>query len=127
MAEDWDPSRGAFAPERLLSDAASRTTLVGYLGQKPVGVVQMGPETGWISLACIRRPYRSQGYGVQLMGQAVQHTRPQGGTVLRVAVPEGSASRRFFDASGFIPGAKTPDGRVILEKDISFRREYLAE
>ena len=127
VAEDWDPSRGAFAPERLLSDAASRTTLVGYLGQEPVGVVQMGPETGWISLACIRRPYRSQGYGVQLMGQAVQHTRPQGGTVLRAAVPEGSASRRFFDASGFIPGAKTPDGRVILEKDISFRREYLAE
>ena len=115
----------AFQRERLLSDAAERFTLVGYLQEEPVGLVQLGPENGWISLACIREDCRKRGFGVQLIGQAVQHVRPLGGQTLRVALPEGSGARTFFMDYGFVPAEKTPEGREVLEKDIRFRPEFL--
>lgn len=116
-----------FDPGHLLADAATRRTLVGYLQEEPVGVVQLGPEPGWISLACIRRGRRGRGFGVQLIGQAVQHTRPLGGGALRVALPERCPSRRFFQEYGFAPAGQTAEGREVLEKDIGFHREFLGE
>lgn len=115
---------GAFDRKRLLADAAVRPTLVGYLRGEPVGLVQMGPENGWISLACIRADCRKRGFGVQLIGQAVQHTRAKGGEKLAVSLAVGSPAERFFRDHGFVP-AETADGCSALEKDISYDPEIL--
>lgn len=114
----------AFDRDRLLADAAARPTLVGYLGKEPVGLVQLGPENGWISLACIRPDCRKRGFGVQLIGQAVQHTRPRGGERLSVSLPAGSGAERFFRDCGFAPAA-AEGGRAVWVKDIGFDPEIL--
>lgn len=114
-----------FSRETLLSGLAGRTTLIGYLREKAVGAVQLDAETGWISLALIQEDCRKQGFGVQLVGQAVQHTRRCGGTALRVALWADSAAVRFFADCGFVPREMTADGRQVLEKDISFDPEFL--
>lgn len=116
----------AFDRDRLLADAAVRPTLVGYLGEEPVGLVQLGPESGWISLACIRADCRKRGFGVQLIGQAVQHTRAQGGVRLSAVLVGGSGAERFFRDCGFTP-AGAADGHVVLTKNIGYDPEILGE
>lgn len=116
-----------FQQERLLADAAHRDTLLGYLAEGPVGLIQTGPEPGWISLACIRPDCRERSFGIQLIGQAVQHTRSQGGQTLSVALRPDSASWHFFIDCGFIPSQKMEDGRTILQMDIHFDPEYLGK
>lgn len=111
----------------LLSGIEGRQTLIGYLREEPVGLVQMGPEPGWISLACIRADQRKRGFGVQLIGQAVQLTRGQGGNRLSVALRPGNGTMDFFGDYGFHSVGVTEDGRKILEKDISFDPEFLGE
>lgn len=105
---------------RLLADAAARTTLVGYLGEKPVGLVQLGPETGWISLACVEPACRGRGFGVQLLGQAVRLTREREGRELRLSLAESASTAGFFRQHGF----RAHDGQV-LAKDIGYDPEYL--
>lgn len=117
----------AFERKRLLADAAERSTLVGYLNGEPVGLVQLGPETGWISLACIRADCRKRGFGVQLIGQAVQHARSRGGKTLSVALAAGCAAERFFLDYGFVPAGMAEAGRSVLVKDIGFDPEILGE
>lgn len=114
-----------FDRERLLTDAAQRSTLMGYLDGEPVGLVQFGPERGCISLACIRPDCRKRGFGVQLIGQAVQHTRHRGGRTLRVALPVGAKAQEFFRENGFVPVKQTGNGQEILEKDVGFDPEIL--
>lgn len=116
-----------FDGDKLLADATGRDTLVGYLREEPVGVIQLGPEPGWITLMCIRQDCRRQGFGVQMIGQAVQHTRPRGGEKLFTALPPSSAAMAFFQDYGFVPGRMTEDSRVILEKGIRFEPEFLGE
>ena len=116
-----------FDKERLLADAAARSTLVGYLREEPVGLVQFGPENGWISLACIREDCRKKGFGGQLIGQAVQYTRARGGERLYVSLPENSPAAQFFGDYGFAPAADAEDGRAVLEKDIGFDPEILGK
>lgn len=123
----WQESGAAFDRDRLLADAAERTTLVGYLREEPVGLVQLGPETGWISLACVRADCRKRGFGVQLIGQAVRLTRPLGGEKLSIALERDSGARAFFTDYGFRPAGTAADGRVVLEKDISFDPEFLGK
>ena len=126
VSDAW-PEAGlasAFDPERLLADAGERSTLVGFLGEDPVGLVQLGPETGWISLAWIRRDCRKRGFGVQLIGQAVQLTRSLDGRELLVSLPTGSSAFSFFRDYGFHPAGEA-EGRVVLKKDISFDPEFL--
>lgn len=128
-AEAW-PDAGAaraFDRERLLADAAERPTLVGYLNGEPVGLIQLGPETGWISLACIRADCRKRGFGVQLIGQAVQHARSRGGRTLSAALAAGCAAEQFFLDCGFAPAGTAEDGRRIFVKDIGFDPEFLGE
>ena len=99
LSPEWG---AAFDPDRLLTDAARRETLVGYLEEEPVGVVQLGPEPGWISLLCIREDCRKRGFGAQMIGQAVQHTRPLGGGQLMAALAE-----------------ETPLGRIGRPEDVA--------
>jgi len=114
-----------FSRETLLSGTDGRTTLLGYLREKPVGAVQVDAKTGWLSLACIQEDHRKRGFGVQLVGQAVQHTRRSGGQTLRVALSRGSAALQFFADCGFVLRETAEDGRLVLEKDISFHPEFL--
>ena len=126
VSDAW-PEAGlasAFDPERLLADTGERSTLVGFLGEDPVGLVQLGPETGWISLAWIRRDCRKRGFGVQLIGQAVQLTRTLDGRELLISLPTGSSAFSFFSDYGFHPAGEA-EGRVVLKKDISFDPEFL--
>lgn len=116
-----------FEKARFLEDTRERTTLVGYLGETPSGLVQLGPEPGEIALAYIEKAYRNRGFGVQLIGQAVQHARAAGGEKLRVVLAENSPAAGFFRDYGFSLAGKTPEGGRVLEKDLRFRREFLGE
>ena len=128
VSASWADSGAAagFDRERLLADAGERSVLVGYLGEEPVSLVQLGPEVGWISLACVRADCRKRGFGVQLIGQAVQMTRARGGERLSIALERNSGARAFFSDYGFRPAGEA-DGRVILEKNIAFDPEFLGE
>ena len=95
-------------------------TLVGWSRETPVGVVQLGPEAGRVALACILPAYRGKGFGGQLIGQAVQWTRAQGGGEL-LAHP-GEGAQGFLLAYGFQP-LKSGD----FAKDIRFIPEFLGE
>ena len=97
---------------------------MGYLREEPVGVIQMGPAPGWISLACIRPDCRKRGFGAQLIGQAVQYAREQGARTLSAAA---ESSGEFFGDYGFSPVGKTEDGRTVFEKDIRYDPEFLSE
>ena len=122
----WQDAR-PFDREKLLADAGRRTTLTGYLGEEPVGLVQVGPEPGWISLACIREDCRKRGFGVQLIGQAVLLARQAGGEKLSVLLGQDSGARDFFADYGFGPVGDSTDGRTVFEKNIAFIPEFLGE
>ena len=122
----WQDAR-PFDREKLLADAARRTTLAGYLGEEPVGLVQVGPEPGWISLACIREDCRKRGFGVQLIGQAVLLARQAGGEKLTVLLAPDSGARDFFTDYGFAPAGTSADGRTVFEKNIALIPEFLGE
>ena len=123
----WEESGAAeaFDAARLLADAARRPTLVGYLKGRPVGLVQMGPENGWISLACVGPEYRSRGFGVQLLGQAVQYTREREGNALRLVLDGAGAAGSFFRSFGFREEGPAEGGKTVLVKNIGYDPEYL--
>lgn len=119
--------KSAFDEERLLSDAAERTTLIGYRRNEPVGMIQMGPEREWISGIYIREDYRKQGFGTQLIGQAVLFARARGGKRLMTAMRTDAPAISFFRDNGFVPVVTTERGQLILEKNIQFDPEFLFE
>lgn len=116
---------GTFDRRRLLADAAVRPTWVGYLREEPVGLLQLGPELGWISLLCIRPDQRKKGFGAQLIGQAVYRVRPEGVNHLRAVLPAQTEGQSFCGDYGFHPAGETADGRALVEKDIGFDPEIL--
>lgn len=64
--------------------------------------------------------YRSRGYGIQLIGQAVQMMRPMGAKKIRLSCPAGNdAALRFFLASG-MRETEREENAVELEMDIGF-------
>ena len=102
-------------------------TLIGWSRETAVGLIQLGEECGWIALACIHPDHRAKGFGGQLIGQAVQWTRSQGGTALYAALEEGSRAENFFRDYGFVPQEETKNGKRIFTKDIAFIPEYLSD
>ena len=122
MEEIWQETgrEPAFDRSRLLADAEKRITLVGFRQEEFVGVVQMLPEEGWLSLVCVKEIVRKKGFGAQLIGQAVLASRLAGSDVLRTARGSGE---KFFADYGFAP---VEDGTV-LEKHIAFDPEFLSE
>ena len=94
-------------------------TLEGLLEEEPAGLLRMDPETGLVLLVHIRPEFRRRGFGIQLIGQAVQHTRARGGEELSAVLPPESSARAFFLDCGFAP-RETPEGREALVKFIGF-------
>ena len=90
------------------------------MGDEPVGLIQFGQTEGEITLACVRRDCRKQGFGVQLIGQAVYYWRPMGAERLITALPEGCGAEQFFAGCGFSPAEVTGSGETLWVKDIGF-------
>ena len=114
-----------FSREKLLAGTAGRTTLVGYLEEKAVGVVQFGAKPGHITLLCIDPEHRKHSLGAQLIGQAVMHHRPLGAETLYMTVAEDCPARSFFEDYGFAQAGTAENGSVLLEKDIRFDPRFL--
>jgi broad specificity phosphatase PhoE/GNAT superfamily N-acetyltransferase len=105
-----------FNRDTLLNDAALLQTTVGYAEHMPAGFLQMGTETGWITLLCVHPECRGCGMGTQFLGQAVLDTRRKGGNRLHIALPKRNPHRRFFLEHGFAAIGETPEGKQIMEK-----------
>lgn len=97
---------------------AAPLTLEGLLGDEPAGLLHMDPGTGRILLASVRPDFRRRGFGVQLMGQAVQYARAQGGEELSALLPAGAPGGEFLRGCGFAPAPQ--EGRTLWRKWIGF-------
>jgi len=106
---------------RLNPGEADRTLIAYRIGGEPVGVVQFGEETGEITLLCICAGFRRKGYGVQLIGQAVQYWRERGADQIWIRTGREWECKSFLKDYGF-----SSDGSV-MKKDIYFIPEYLGE
>ena len=121
------PLEGPEAAERLAAAwaeageqgpvPAASLTLEGLLNEEPAGLLHLAPETGRIHLAYIRPDCRRRGLGVQLLGQAVQYTRAQGGETLS-ALP-GRLGEAYLRDCGFVPQGEA-EGRRLWQKPIGF-------
>lgn len=97
-----------------------------------VGILQLAPEigaeegAGYISFLYTLPEYRSMGYGVQMLGQAISVYRPLGRKTLRLACGEDNpAGLAFYQRHGFrkIREKKTEFTTLhILEKNISYEQ-----
>ena len=122
------PLEGPEAAERLSaawaeageagSVPAASLTLEGLLNEEPAGLLHLAPETGRIHLAYIRPDCRRRGLGVQLLGQAVQYTRSQGGETLSAAAAPGTPGEAYLRDCGFAPQGEA-EGRL-WQKRIGF-------
>lgn len=101
---------------------AAPLTLEGLLGEEPVGLLCMDPAAGRIFMVHIRPDVRRRGFGIQCMGQAVQHTRRRGGETLSALLPGGGPEEAFFRACGFAPRGGEA-GRTLWENFIGFDPE----
>lgn len=114
-----------------LADAAAvpdaPLTLTGFLDEEPVGLLQLEPETGRILRLFVRPDCRKRGFGVQLIGQAVQYTRQQGGKTLLALLPPNHLAEAFFLDCGFLHGGQASSHLVQLEKQIGFQPEFLGK
>lgn len=115
LAAAWAEAGGQGRPV-----PAASLTLEGMLGEEPVGLLHMAPETGRILLAYIRPEDRRRGLGVQLLGQAVLHTRERGVEVLSAVLPAGAEGEDYLRDCGFVPAGEAPEGGTLWQKSIGF-------
>ena len=123
------PLEGPEAAERLAAAWAeageqgpvpsASLTLEGLLNEEPAGLLHLAPETGQIHLTYIRPDCRRRGLGVQLLGQAVRHTRERGGEELSAAASPGGPGGAFLRDCGFVPQGEA-EGRRLWQKPIGF-------
>ena len=97
---------------------AASLTLEGLLNEEPAGLLHLSPETGRIHLAYIRPDCRRRGLGIQLLGQAVQYARAQGGETLSAAAAPGTPGEAYLRDCGFVPRGEA-EGRF-WQKRIGF-------
>lgn len=101
----------------------------GFLGGKPVGMIQLSPDrdkekgVGYIPFLYLRKDFRHQGLGIQLVGHAVSFYRKLGRKKLQLSVaPTNENALKFYEKFGFTQ-VKKQRGRfgylLLMEKDIS--------
>ncbi len=93
-----------------------------------IGLLQMDPDlekqhdAGYISFFYVLPEYRGEGYGVQMIGQAVSTYRPMGRKYLRLSCGEDNMrGKAFYERHGFyqIDERQSSYGRMnIMQKDI---------
>lgn len=100
---------------------------------EPVGVIRLDLNRdaalglGWIETYVMLPKWRRQGYGVQLLGQAVQRYRALGRDKLRCAVAsDNQEGCRFAQRYGF-QAVDEQGGTVIYEKYIGYPATYTGE
>ena len=110
-----------------------KEALLASLEGEPVGVIRLDIDRdaalglGWIETYAMLPKWRHQGYGVQLLGQAVQRYRSLGRDKLRCAVAEDDQEGcRFAQRYGF-RAVEEKDGTVIYEKYIGYPETYTGE
>ena len=106
-------------------------TLGGFWGKEPAAflltepdliVIPDGSRALVIRWVWVRAGLRKNGFGLQLIGQAVMQAREKGGEFLLARVSWGWA-RDFFKACGFFPTGRGTE----LAKDIRFDKSILGE
>lgn len=100
----------------------SRSVRVVMDGNRIAGLLQLDLErdaeeqVGFIPLCYLCPPYRGQGLGVQLLGEAISICRPLGRTRLRLRCsPANEYAKRFYRANGFVYIGPARDSRVPLD------------
>lgn len=107
---------------RRNSEYAPESVLVAMLDQDPVGILQMDWQqqaeegVGRIPFFCILPPYRSRGFGVQMLGQAVSTYRKLGRKrlLLRCA-PENQRAKAFYHRNEFHKIGEEIGGTGVLD------------
>jgi len=92
------------------------------LEDRPVGLIQMDFDryaeegVGYIPFYYMDPATRKQGFGVQLLGQAVSTYRPLGRDKLRLrCAPDNDVAQRFYQRHGFQKIGEATDSRVPLD------------
>ena len=101
-------------------------TIAACLGEEAAGVMQLGPQPGWISLLWIRPDLRRRGLGQQMLGQAVLWAREQGSEALQAVPAEEDQAQSFLRRCGFSreKGVEGSD-KAAWKKYIGFDPEIL--
>ena len=107
---------------RRNSEYAPESVLVAMLDQEPVGILQMDWQqqaeegVGRIPFFCVLPPYRSRGFGVQMLGQAVSTYRKLGRKrlLLRCA-PENQRAKAFYHRHEFHKIGEELGGTGVLD------------
>lgn len=102
--------RSAFNPKSIV---------IGYIGDKDVGCIDVEVEKGEINFVVMDEAYRGRGLAVQLIGQAVNVCRDAGYDKIHVRLPKDrTALINFFKADYYV--IVEEDGEtVLMEKDLS--------
>lgn len=102
-------------------EAAPGAVLRMFLEEEPAGLVDLDPEhgctdgIGWISLLYLKKEFRNQGYGIQLLGRAIHFYHGRRCLRLQVA-EENRPALAFYTREGFraVSGLRGAGGRLLI-------------
>lgn len=124
-------SAGFLAQAVRHTEKGTGCVMRAMLEGEPVGLVELDltrdaeEGVGHIAFCCMDPTWREQGYGVQLIGQAVSVFRSKGRDWLRLyCAPENPAAQRFYRRYGFQKTGETPGAQGtldVLEKYIGYK------
>ena len=113
----------------MRSMKSARAVAEAKLGGKPVGMIELAPESGekegygHIAFLCMDEEYRRRGLGIQLIGHAVSFYRPLGRTKLRLNVAADNKNAvKFYARYGFVEAKREQGGFgevIVMEKGIA--------
>ncbi len=123
--KDWYKLCGKEVTDLTVKDAMVRSAfnpksiVIGYIGDEPVGCIDVDAEKGRINFVYLDETYRGKGLAVQLIGHAVNVCRDAGHDKMSVVLPDYlKASIAFFKADYYY--IAEDDGTcVTMEKDLS--------
>jgi GNAT superfamily N-acetyltransferase len=99
----------AMGSEMTKAQADPETGLIGYLGDKPVGIAMVedrerdGNKFIWVHFFYIAKEFRGQGYGKQLLKYAEKFARKRGYSSYCLRTSSlNPAAIRFYERNGFI-------------------------
>lgn len=103
-------------------DYSPNSIQIAYANGTPVGMLQLDLEqeseqsVGRVPFLYIRPEYRSKGFGIQLLGQAIYTFRGYGRNRLRLrCAPENSRAKNFYNRHGFHKIGEEPGGTGHLD------------